>query len=80
MSPNFTSSLLQAESKDSIENKKMIESVENERKMRKLKWYEFETKIIWPNVIMFSIFEALVVYWIFAFPYWEKLNSFIFGN
>lgn len=48
--------------------------------LKKKRWYEFETKILWNNAIFIIIIHVLGLYYTITFPYLDHKILTVWGN
>lgn len=47
--------------------------------IKKKKWFEFETELIWTNIIAIIIFHIISLYYILTFPYYNNKLLLFWG-
>lgn len=63
------------------EEKRQLDKNDDHSKVTKIKkWYEFETKLIWLNIVAISLFHAIAVYAFFTFPLRQHLMSALWSK
>ncbi|CAD6209091.1 GSCOCG00003722001-RA-CDS [Cotesia congregata] len=79
MPPNFATSYRRPDKEGNIKQDEIEEIVENKKELTKKRWYEFETEVVWSNVIIITFLHVMALYYLFAYPYWKYKILTVWG-
>lgn len=80
MPPNFTTLYRRPDKEENIKQNESEEFVENKKELTKKRWYEFETEVVWSNVIIITFLHVMALYYLFAYPYWKYKILTVWGK
>ncbi|XP_057337667.1 acyl-CoA Delta-9 desaturase-like [Microplitis mediator] len=78
MPPNYMTLHSHPENKKSIEQDETV-FVKNEKGVKRKHWYEFETEVVWNNLILITFLHIMTLYYSFTYSYWEHKSLTAWG-